>query len=590
MQNALGVANFNAPFAEWTTERLDSWKEIASFFRREVRTVQLWERSEGLPVRRQYHKKLGSVYAYRRELEGWWIARSALSSGCGQRLEEAPVPKRPVVSIASAAAPAETARHADSAEPADAEYGRIILFPLEVVHSRRDRGPLQQIVDRFAGGLKDDLNLELGRLRFNPICLSSGALPAHGTSTPAFMRNVAREFGAELYLTGAVRYAGNEVRVSIQLVCSDDSICVWSDRFETTLDHVFQAQAELAQKIARALPEQMLRSAARSRQDRAVEQGPAYHAYMMGLHFWKQRTGTDLMRAVGYFQDAIQLDPCCADAYAGLADTYVSLSYNHVMPPRQATEAAQQAVDTALKLAPTSRKVRHAEINFKTNCTWEWQAAERACRELVDSDGSDARTLYLYASLMINFGRHDEAISLALHAHRIDPLSDSLNSLVSFAYFYAGDYDNALSFIQRAIELKPRFSMGHALLGRTEAERGNWDLAIEAFRSGLELASDSTFLKALLAYGHAGSGDAHTATEILREIEAERGDACFPAYDVSAVHAILNQEHEALQNIFKAYDMRDIKMTWLQHDPRFTRLRGLAQFQQIASSVCSCAR
>jgi hypothetical protein len=132
--------------------------------------------------------------------------------------------------------------------------------------------------------------------------------------------------------------------------------------------------------------------------------------------------------------------------------------------------------------------------------------------------------------------------------------------------------------------------MGHALLGRTEAERGNWDLAIEAFRSGLELASDSTFLKALLAYGHAGSGDAHTATEILREIEAERGDACFPAYDVSAVHAILNQEHEALQNIFKAYDMRDIKMTWLQHDPRFTRLRGLAQFQQIASSVCSCAR
>ena len=62
----------------WAKERLDSWKEVASFFRREVRTVQLWEKSEGVPVRRQHHTKLGSVYAYRRELEAWWAARSAV--------------------------------------------------------------------------------------------------------------------------------------------------------------------------------------------------------------------------------------------------------------------------------------------------------------------------------------------------------------------------------------------------------------------------------------------------------------------------------------------------------------------------------
>ena len=486
--------------------------------------------------------------------------------------------------------PSKAALHAHSAEPADGEFGRILVFPLEVVHCMRDRGPLQQMVDCFAGGLKDDLNHELRRLRFHPIYLSTGALPSHRASTPAFMRNIAREFGAEFYLIGAIRYAGNQVRISIQLVRSDDSICLWSDRFDSALDHIFEAQAELAQKIAQALPAQIVLRTARSRQDCIAEHGAAYHAYMMGLHFWKQRTRTDLIRAVRYFQDAILLDPFCADAYAGLADTYVSLSYNHVIPPRQATEAAQHAVDTALKLAPASRNVRLAEINFKTNCTWEWQAAERACAELIESGGTDARTLQLYASLMINFGRHEEAISLALDAQRLDPLSDSLNSLVSFAYFYAGDYDSALSFIRRAIELKPRFTMGHALLGRTEAERGNWDRAIEAFHRGLELASDSAFLKALLAYGHAGSGDAHTANQILREIEQERGDACFPAYDVSAVHAILNQENEALQNISKAYDMRDIKMTWIQHDPRFTRLRRLPQFQQIASSVYSCAR
>src|SRR5271156_3344906 len=51
--------------------RLDSWKEIANYFRREVRTVQLWEKREGLPVHRHFHRQLGSVFAFRSELDAW---------------------------------------------------------------------------------------------------------------------------------------------------------------------------------------------------------------------------------------------------------------------------------------------------------------------------------------------------------------------------------------------------------------------------------------------------------------------------------------------------------------------------------------
>jgi TolB-like protein len=582
MQNASFTDDLSPQFAEWTTERLDSWKEIASFFRREVRTVQLWEKSEGLPVRRQYHKKLGSVYAYRRELESWWATRSARASGFSARPEEL---EGGVVRPGFGAVARQSG--AVSSHTEQTELGRILVFPLEVVHSRRDRGPLQHIVDRFTGGLKDDIVIELRRCCFDPVCLSANALPSQGASTATFMRNTAREFGADFYLTGAVRYAGNQVRVSMQLVRSQDAVCLWTDRFDTALDHVFQAQSELANRIARALPEHIVRRVARPGRRDEVEHEPAFHACMMGLHFWKQRTRGDLMKALGYFQDAVILDPGFADGYAGLADTYVSLSYNHLMPPRQAIQAARNAVEMGLKLAPHSLNVRNAEINFKVNCAWEWAGAEQVCREVVQSGCVDSRLLQLYASLMINLGRHDEAIRLSLHAHRLDPLSDLVNSQVSFSYFYAGDYANALAFIDRTISLRPRFIMGHALLGRTQAERGDWEQAIKAFERGLELSADSTFLKALLAYGHAGGGDAERATEILREIEADAGDACFPAYDVSAAHAKLNQESEALQNICKAYEMRDMKMIYIQYDPRFTSLRGLPQFRKIASSICA---
>src|SRR5919108_5298666 len=65
------------------TDRLDSWKDIATYLKRDVSTVQRWERREGLPIHRQQHDKLGSVYAFRHEIDGWRAARS-------RRLEEVP--------------------------------------------------------------------------------------------------------------------------------------------------------------------------------------------------------------------------------------------------------------------------------------------------------------------------------------------------------------------------------------------------------------------------------------------------------------------------------------------------------------------
>jgi tetratricopeptide (TPR) repeat protein len=195
----------------------------------------------------------------------------------------------------------------------------------------------------------------------------------------------------------------------------------------------------------------------------------------------------------------------------------------------------------------------------------------------------DGRTLQLYSTLMSSQGRHDEAIGLALHAHRLEPLSDLINGQVSLAYFYAGDYSSAHAFVRHTIELQPQFVMGHALLGRTEAERGNWDAAIMALNRGLEVSDRSPFVRALLAYAHARAGDAVTANSILRDLEEVRAGDCFPAYDVSSVHAVLNQEREALQDICRAYGTRDMKTIFVNYDPRFAKLRNSPQFQHIAS-------
>ena len=558
--------------APWKMERLGSWKEVASFFQREVRTVQLWEKHEGLPVRRHQHRKLSSVYAYRAELERWWIARSAMRA----RPRSAPVEEVPA---------AEERVSAPKPELSLAGTPHILVLPFEAVHSNSYPTSTRQAIDRYAASLQDDLMVELSRLKLYPTSLPSKATPRAGTSTLTFLKTLAAEFAAEMLLTGAIRLAGNMVRVSVQLIRAEDQRCLWSDRFDVSLTNLEGNQQGLVGRIGEILSEYAAHGAGPGRQPPAARQGLAHCACMMGLHFWNQRSRTAIQKAFGYFQDAVDLDPLCAEAYAGLANSYVSLSYNHLMPPREAAARAVEAVQAALKIAPESISVRNARINVLTNCEWDWSMAESECRALTDSGRMDGRTIQLYASLMNAQGRHEEAIGMALHAHRLEPDSTVANTQVSLAYLYGGDCDSALPFIRRALELTPQYIMGQALLGRIEAGRGNWDDAASAFSRTLELSNQSSFAKALMAYARAGSGDVASATAILRDLDEEASDKCFPAYDVSAAQSILKQDEKALENISRACDTREMKAIFVNHDPRFARLRNSPGFRQIASAM-----
>src|SRR6516164_6749959 len=64
-----------SPLVKPPEDRLDSWKEIAAYLKRDVTTVQRWEKREGMPVHRHLHDKVGSVYAYRSELDAWAQSR-----------------------------------------------------------------------------------------------------------------------------------------------------------------------------------------------------------------------------------------------------------------------------------------------------------------------------------------------------------------------------------------------------------------------------------------------------------------------------------------------------------------------------------
>jgi TolB-like protein len=556
-------------------ERLDSWKEIASFFRRQVRTVQIWEKSEGLPVRRQHHKKLGSVYAYRNELEAWWIARSRMygeDRAQDTALDAAKNSKNPGTTMAS---------------PGQIGGLRILSLPLEIIGSAVDGPDDEQVVEQFVHGLKSDLVLELTRSQFHPVVLPLNAIPSQATSALGWANEIASELEVDVVLSGTVRRSDDRLRISMQMVRASDLQCLWSDRFDAQLDHRFETQAELARRISQALPDCQSQCMSLKTRRATANVGLAYHACSMGFHSWLQRGVEALGKAVNYFNDAIELDPECAEAYAGLADTYISLSYNHMISPRKAAAGAWEAVQTALKLNRHSIKVINAHINVLIHCSWNLPDAERLCLKMIESGKMDARTIQLYSSLMSLRSRHQDAIKLALHACQLSPESSTANleGQVSLAYFYSGDYERAVSMARRLVQQRPQHMMGYVLLGRIEAQLKNWDDAIAAFTKCTSLSQGSMLNQALLAYAYAGCGETARAQNVLRELGESRDDDRFAAYEVSAAYATLGMERESLEYIRKALDNWELMTLFLGHDPRFSRLRNSSGFQHIASTI-----
>jgi serine/threonine-protein kinase len=575
MQNVSAFASGGVDSRHYIRERLDSWKEIASYFRRDVRTVQLWEKSEGLPVRRQFHKKLGSVYAYRQELEAWLRDRSAHSSHHA-RSERLRGPSSEINVFVD-----EPAGHGDF---------RILALPFEVLCSPNEAVPGRPLVEKFAGGLRNDLIAELSRTQSRLAIVPQAETCPLGVSRSEHSRRLATELGAHFILSGRIRTSAGQLRVTVEVVRTSDSKCVWSECFEEEPSDGLRTQPTLARLMGQSLGEWGFDRVNEPQDDDAARRNMASHSCIVASYFRQRRSIEALRKALRYFLDAVELDPRCADAYAGLSDTYISLSYNHLMPSREAASLAREALRTALKIDENSTKVVNAHINLLMHCSWDLAAAERRCRQTIEFGRADGRTLQLLSSLMILSGRHREAIEFALESCRQEPQVDKAPShiQVSLAYFYAGDYANAISSVRSAVERQPQHTMGQALLGRIEAQLGNWDDAISAFKRGLELSHGSMFTKALLAYAYVGSGNATRAMPLLRELERESSDECFPDYDVSAVHAILNNEEAALEHLHRACNARNIMTLFARHDPRFARLRNSSGFQRISSRIYPC--
>jgi tetratricopeptide (TPR) repeat protein len=538
--------------------RLDSWKEIATFFRREVRTVQLWEQHEHLPIRRHHHRKVSTVHAYKPELEEWWKRRS------------------------SAKIDVELSRQKPRVLSNEIPIGQpqitLAVVPFLVSHDEGfDRETINSLTDRIVAHLDSIL---VPRLR---VVTSLTAAQRHAEGFRLDEVNGSPD--ADYVLEGSVLGRGDGLQILLQLKRMKDRTEIWSHSREYRNAALLETSVDLADKVARALSHHVLVS--RHTVKSSAINPAARYAYLRGRYIWSLRsTPTSLFSALEQFTLATELDPNYASAFSGLADCYAVLGWFGAISRETAMREARKAAQRALSLDGFL-----AEAHVSMGCVhfdfdWDWEAAEREMLLGIDLNPSYAQAYCWYGLLLVSLGRSQEAIHAAQVAQEMDPASPVIGVILGSAFFHAAQHDAAIRQLQHVLHLHPNHAMAHCRLGLAYEQAGDFHPAIEHLKLAAEACADDANIQSMLACVYARAGDRAQAEALLSPvIQRQNNKLPVPAIDAAAAFTALGDYESAFRYLYTGFEQRNARLTSLKCDPRLYLLHTDPRFDSLARQM-----
>ena len=601
-------------------KKLVSWKEIAVHLGREIRTVQRWEKTEGLPVRRHEHRKRSTVYAYASELDEWFKKRQPADD---PEADAAFEPEPDVTEVSTESDNGNASLAAQSSFAADdhlavsrqvsagskgkrlaktlAGVAAIFILAYAVLRWIQPTAFLQRKVrlvvipftnlsgdpkqDYFSAGLTDEMITRLGSL--DPQRL--GVIAA--VSSDAFRGKPIAEIGKALdvqyALEGSVRRDGNRVRIDVQLIQVSDQTHLWADSYDRDLNDILRVQddvgAAVASQIRVALkPPNGQRRAAVTKRTVNPE---AYDAYLRGRFYWTNRA--DMHKSIEAYQEAIQQDPQYALAYAGLANGYALMGqvpYDD-LPPAEAKPKAREAAEHALQLDPQLAEAHTALANVAFNYDWDFQTAEREFQRAVALGPNDPTPHLWYAHYCIVRNRLSQALEENSRTLELDPVSPVFNTVRAQIEYSARSYDAAIAQGMRVVEQYPNYPLAYIWLGSAYREKKMYAEALEQFSKGRQLSGNQPVMIALYGHALAVSGDAAGARRALADLQRVAQSRYVSSVYFAAIQLGLGEKSNALDGLERAYQERNDYLAYLAVDPIADPLRSEPRFTELLHKI-----
>jgi TolB-like protein/Tfp pilus assembly protein PilF len=572
--------------SEPDADRLDSWKEIAAYLKRDVRTVHRWEAEQGLPIRRHLHLKRATVYAYKSELEAWWKRRQTRPEVQDATIELAAAFARqhyrlPVVlalvlmSCALVVVAGFLARNRVwPTQPPPTGKVKLVVLPFEKLGG----GPEEEY---FSQGMTEEMTTELANLspeRLAVVARTSAMKYKHGEKG---IDQIARELGVDYVMESSVRRTNNRVWVTAALVQASDQTNLWAHTYERELSDVPALQSDIVRAVAKEIALQLT-----PKQEARLANPPqinpdAHEAYLKGLFFWGKFTSSGMEKSIEYFQNAIDKEPRYALAYARMARAYGLLGNLSKLRPEQAYPRQTEAALKALEIDPSLDEPHSALGWSKLFYDRDWAGARQEFERAIDLSPNSPTAHQAYAVYFVSMGEFDQAMTEILRAQELDPVSLNVKTDVGWFLFFARQPDESIAKIRETLEMDPNFVIAHGFLAQAYQQKGMFGEAIVESQTCIKLIGSDPVRIALLAYAYAVAGQKREARQELGKLLASSHEQYITPYHVALVYAALHNKDEAFNWLEKAFKDRFWMMAFLKVDPRWDVLRADPRFTDL---------
>jgi TolB-like protein/Tfp pilus assembly protein PilF len=569
--------------------RLESWKEIATYVKRDVTTVQRWEKREGMPVHRHVHDKRGSVYAYPSEVDGWLQTRKL-------QLEE-DEEEREATSVEAVLAPEQVRRSRRWLVLGGVSVLALLGVGAFLARSRPKGGPQPRIQslavlplknlsgdptqEYLADGMTESI---IGRLS-----MIGGLRVISRTSVMQFKNSnlsapgIAKALHVDALVEGSVIREGNRVRVHCQLIRASTDEHFWSESYDRDLGDALALESDVAQAISRRVEvtlsgEEQARLVTVSRVTPTV-----YENYLKGQASLGADQ-TDLKQSIGYFRAAIQEDPSFAPAYLGLAEAYSSLSSVLVGGrPSDAHTQELKAANKAVELDPSLGSA-HTLLAQAYQEQYRWADAESEYQRALQLNPNDAAAHMGFARWLISQGRTEQAQDWARRARRLDPVSVDGASM-GWILFQSRHFEEAISELRAELAIHPdnldaEWFLGFALCGNGENEA-----AIPVLKRALDLSGQSPAVMGVLIRANARAGHRAEGLRLLGELKQRQQRGYVPAGAFVNAYLGLEDRENALVWCERAYQEKSNILQWAKVHPFFDSIRDDPRFIDLLHRV-----
>ena len=538
------------PLPPLPDDRLDSWKEIATYLNRGVRTVRRWEREEGLPVHRHLHRTHGSVYAYKGEIEAW-------------------------------RQPTSTARFSAAGPRRRATLERIksiAVLPFANLSTDPENA-------YFADGLTDEVTADLSKVRALRVISRTSSMTFKNTTKD--VKTIAGELGVRYVLEGSVRRAGNRVRITAQLIDAKTDEHIWADTYDGTVEDVFAIQERLARVIVDALELRLTADEERRLVERPIDNRHAYECYLRARQEgWRWRKDA-IDHAIHLLHNGLEIIGDNARLYAALGLAH--LQYR------------EAGIDFGEHPARRGRGVRAEGVRSRANIGLQglqlrgWiqysrgriQEAVRDLKAALDIDANNADTLLLLSNCYLISGRVSVARPLIVRLLEVDPLTPVSRCMPAWADVLDGNVAAAVEPYRQMFEMDPANPMARLFYVWVLILNRRTDAVGPILETFPPEVRDTIPARIAFFLAHALAGDRREAQAALTpEIDAvATASDVFPRL-LAQGFALAGMPARAMHWLEIAVDRGFINHPFLaRHDPALRSLRRHPRFVQLMEIV-----